>query len=90
MYGGWAEKDSRIQVIHKANGGLSDARNAGMSVATGECVAFVDSDDWIAPEMLERLLFAMEKDGSDIAACSVEMVWEDDTPSRMLTVKMDS
>lgn len=52
----WSSKDSRIKVIHKENGGLSDARNAGMSIATGEYIAFVDSDDYIAPTMYEQLL----------------------------------
>ena len=82
----WAEKDSRIKVIHKANGGLSDARNAGLVVASGELIGFVDSDDWIEPEMYERLYAAMQRDGSDIAACAVRMVWEDGTPDRLLTV----
>ena len=41
----WASKDKRIKVIHKSNGGLSDARNAGLDVATGEYISFVDSDD---------------------------------------------
>ena len=44
----WAEKDNHIKVIHKTNGGLSDARNAGIDVATGDYITFVDSDDWIA------------------------------------------
>ena len=83
----WAEKDSRIKVIHKINGGLSDARNAGMEAATGEYIAFVDSDDCIAPEMIERLVSALARDGSDMAACAAEMVWEDETPSRLLTEK---
>ena len=86
----WAKKDKRIKVIHKKNGGLSDARNAGMAASTGEYIAFVDSDDWIAPEMLERLVKALQKDGSDIAACTVEMVWEDKTPSCFLTVQTNS
>ena len=47
----WARKDKRIEVIHKKNGGLSDARNAGLAEATGEFIAFVDSDDWIEPQM---------------------------------------
>ena len=83
----WAAKDSRIKVIHKENGGLSDARNAGMAAANGKYISFIDSDDWIAPEMLERLLKAIQEDKSDIAACTVEMVWEDDTPSHLLTVQ---
>lgn len=43
----FARKDSRIKVIHKKNGGLSDARNEGLKVANGDLLAFVDSDDWI-------------------------------------------
>lgn len=85
MCDAWAKKDSRIKVIHKPNGGLSDARNAGMAIASGMYMGFVDSDDWIAPEMYERLARAMEQDGGDIVACGVEMVWEDETPSCMLT-----
>ena len=82
----WEKKDSRIRVVHKENGGLSDARNVGMQLVTGELIAFVDSDDWIAPEMFQRLLEAIQKDNSDIAACSVEMVWENGT-KRLLTAK---
>ena len=85
MCDAWAEKDSRIRVIHKTNGGLSDARNAGMAVATGELMAFVDSDDWIVPDMYEYLYQRLTEDNSDIAACGVQMVWESKTPSRMLT-----
>lgn len=81
----WTEKDSRIKVIHKSNGGLSDARNAGMKVANGELIGFVDSDDWIAPDMYQSLYETMKADNSDIAACGVEMVWGDRISSRMLT-----
>ena len=52
----YAEKDRRIRVIHKENGGLSSARNAGIDIARGEYLAFVDSDDWIEPDALESLL----------------------------------
>ncbi len=86
----WAQKDSRIKVIHKENGGLSDARNAGMKSASGEYIAFVDSDDWVAPEFVERLLSAMRDDDSQIAACTVEMVWEDGTPSSLLTARTNA
>lgn len=85
MCDAWAEKDSRIRVIHKPNGGLSDARNAGMTVATGELMAFVDSDDWIAPDMYEHLYQRLTEVNSDIAACGVQMVWENGASSRMLT-----
>ena len=85
MCDAWAEKDRRVKVVHKKNGGLSDARNAGMAIATGELMGFVDSDDWIAPDMYQHLHDLLDADGSDIAACGVEMVWEDGTPSRILT-----
>lgn len=61
----YAEKDSRIQVIHKANGRAASARNAGLKLAQGEYIAFVDSDDWIAPEMYEKMLAA----GADVCLC---------------------
>lgn len=81
----WAAEDNRVKVIHKVNGGLSDARNAGIAVATGELMGFVDGDDWIAPDMYQHLHDLMMTDHSDIAACGVEMVWEDGTSSRMFT-----
>lgn len=81
----WAEKDSRIKVIHKENGGLSDARNAGMAVATGQYTGFIDSDDYIAPEMYQLLFDQMCADGSDISACGVEMVYEDGAAPKRLT-----
>lgn len=52
----YAVKDARVSVIHKINGGLSDARNAGLKQATGEWLSFIDSDDWIEPNMFECLL----------------------------------
>ncbi len=57
----FAAKDSRVKVIHKENGGLSSARNTGLEAATGECIAFVDSDDWIEPDAYAHLLGLMEK-----------------------------
>ena len=68
----WAKKDARIRVIHKENGGLSDARNAGMAVATGEYIGFVDSDDWIEPRMYELLYASMQASGAQIAECTRE------------------
>ena len=83
----WAEKDCRIKVIHKNNGGLSDARNAGMEIATGELMGFVDSDDWIEPDMYQLLYDYMVANDCDISACGVQMNWEDSTPSRLLTTE---
>ena len=57
----FAVKDPRVKVIHKENGGLSSARNRGLEAATGEYIAFVDSDDWITPDAYEHLLHLMEK-----------------------------
>ena len=51
----WALRDSRIRVIHKENGGLSDARNAGIEIASGSWLAFIDSDDFITADTLERM-----------------------------------
>lgn len=54
----YAARDSRVRVIHKPNGGLSDARNAGIEIATGAYLAFVDSDDWLEPDAYEAMLSA--------------------------------
>lgn len=62
----WAGKDSRIKVIHKKNGGLSDARNAGLDIAQGEYIGFVDSDDYIKPDMYEILVSNLEDCPADI------------------------
>lgn len=51
----WKERDGRIRVIHKQNGGLSDARNAGLDIAAGKYICFVDSDDWLTPDSLQYL-----------------------------------
>lgn len=73
----WAGKDSRIQVIHKPNGGLSDARNAGLKIATGVYVAFIDSDDYIHPQFIESLHFIMKQQSADVVACGYKQVAED-------------
>jgi glycosyltransferase involved in cell wall biosynthesis len=67
---GWAKKDKRIKVIHKKNGGLSDARNEGIKKATGSYIGFVDSDDYIEPNMYELLLNNLLNNNCDISICS--------------------
>lgn len=61
--------DSRIIVLHKANGGLSDARNFGLQYAKGSLIMFVDSDDYIHPDMVETMYRKMEYDESDLVVC---------------------
>ena len=65
-----AAEDGRVRVIHKENGGVSSARNAGLAAACGEYIAFADSDDWYAPDMLEVLLEAARSAGADSAGCA--------------------
>lgn len=72
----WARVDSRIKVIHKANGGISDARNAGMKAATGDYISFIDSDDWIHEQFYEILLDIMHNSNADIAGCKIKTAYE--------------
>ena len=69
--------DNRIRVVHKVNGGLSSARNAGINAATGCYIGFVDSDDYIAPQMYEKMLGDLIINEADIAQCGCEIVWGD-------------
>lgn len=78
MCDNWAKKDKRIKVIHKENGGLSDARNIGINNATGDYIAFVDSDDFIDKEMYEKLLQNLIRTNSDISICSMIYYYEND------------
>jgi len=64
----YASEDSRIRVIHKENGGISSARNAGMEISKGDYIWFVDSDDWLEPDAAEVLLKTADATGADITA----------------------
>lgn len=65
----YSKEDSRIKVVHKENGGLSDARNAGLNVASGKYILFIDSDDWIHCDMIKVLYNAIVDEDADIAEC---------------------
>ena len=67
----YEKKDSRIKVIHKGNGGLGFARNSGLEVASGEYIAFVDSDDYVTEDMCEKLMSAAIKYHADIVYGSI-------------------
>lgn len=71
-----AKQDHRIRVIHKSNGGLSSARNAGIDIAKGEYIGFVDSDDSIEPYMYEELLNLINSEKTKLAVCAVNYVFE--------------
>lgn len=72
----YAEKDRRIQVIHKENGGLSDARNAGLEIACGEYIGFVDSDDYIESDMFEQMFRQCEDKGAQMSCVRYDEVGE--------------
>lgn len=77
MCDAWAEKDNRIRVLHQRNQGGGAARNAGLDFASGGLIAFVDSDDYIAPDMYAHL-YELLKAGADIAECGYVEVAGDD------------
>lgn len=74
----YAQKDSRVKVIHQENGGLSSARNAGLAAAMGELIGFVDSDDTVEPDMYELMHTAIA--GHDLAICASRRVREGEVP----------
>ena len=65
----YAQRDSRIRALHKENGGLVSARKAGLSMAAGEYIAYVDGDDWIEPDMYERMYITMKEQDVDVVMC---------------------
>lgn len=71
-----SKRDGRVRVIHKKNGGLGSARNAGIDAARGAILSFVDSDDWIEPGMYETLSGIMCRENAQIIACGIKKVSE--------------
>ena len=76
MCDAWAKKDSRIQVIHKKNGGVASARNMGIKNSRGKYFAFIDPDDFIEAEMYELMHSRIKKDDSDLCSCNMRTVLE--------------
>lgn len=73
----FATKDNRIRVIHKENGGLSSARNAGIEIATGDAIFFLDSDDYISKECIEKMVSLMKENNADISIVQMKYISED-------------
>ena len=72
----YLKKDSRVKVIHKENGGLSDARNTGIEIASGKYIGFVDSDDYIAKDMYDFLYQNIKRENAEISGCNRFLVYE--------------
>ena len=66
----YAKIDNRIEVIHKENGGLSDARNVGLKKARGKYIGFVDSDDYVSNEMFENMYNTLVNNNADVSICN--------------------
>jgi glycosyltransferase involved in cell wall biosynthesis len=81
----YALLDARVRVIHKENGGLSDARNAGLDVARGNYVAFIDADDYVHPSFVELLLKTINETGAQIAVSTWQELKDGDKPRKVKT-----
>ncbi len=73
----YASRDGRVKVLHKKNGGLSDARNAGLEVSTGEYISFIDGDDYVAKNFIETLINLCIDESAEISCCGYIPVFED-------------
>ena len=79
MLDAWAEKDARLKVIHQPNAGVASARNKGLDLATGTYVTFVDSDDYLAEDYIEKLKKRIEETGAEMIVCGLQFVKPDGT-----------
>ncbi|MDD5783069.1 MAG: glycosyltransferase family 2 protein [Muribaculaceae bacterium] len=73
----YAASDPRIQAFHKPNGGLTSARNHGLERASGEWITHIDSDDWVEPEMLAKMLAKAEESDADVVIGDFYFAWDD-------------
>lgn len=79
----YAKKDERIKVIHKENGGLSDARNYGIEASTGDYIIFIDSDDYVSESMCENLLICALENNADIVSCNFKEIYVDNNKEKI-------
>ena len=75
----YSEIDKRIKVVHKKNGGVSSARNTGIDIATGDYIAFVDSDDYLELNMYETMINNLEQNQCDMGVCGYSIFYNDST-----------
>lgn len=83
----YADQDSRIQVIHQKNSGISAARNAGLNFATGEYVMFLDSDDWLRADAVEIMLSKALANGAQMTICNITLSYEADFSGHKTSTK---
>lgn len=82
-----AEVHHNITVIHKENGGVSSARNAGLDIATGKYISFIDSDDYVEPDMMELMVGRAEADGSQLVQCDITRHIKSEVKNNFFNVK---